>query len=495
MKQSLLSKTLSLSLLFAMVLSFASCGQTDEIQMIITEQSSKSDMTAEDPDVTTINFAVANYCYVEDKNLKLFNEELKKDGHKYRLQLKQFDDDGENGEYYKVIENELRSGNVDVAYLGGNDGSSEFIGLFNSGALLDLDEIITTEKGKELYEAFPKAWWERVRFNGHTYSIPSPTPVTGGLFAAFNKDYLSDEVIENWDGSLEGIYEIVKNSKWDYDVPRFQYLTSYYLFENMLGCDIQDGLLYDYDTMKIENPLESEKLINYIKLLNQMKNEGLMPKSVSYAGNTAYITEKENLESGKFLVVLSDSEPEDYLLKSNISIKQVPRYLPSQIADSIGISKNTDKLDAVIDFLGILYGEEKYGNLLLYGKQDVDYKLKDGYVADVDGTERERFYNYFTKSCLNLFINTHPVKGEGFVINRKEEYFSYFDSAKVSPFAGFHPISDKRTVISQDFDDFMDSITATNLDEIVKKYKEKLKNDGMDEYLSSARKQWEEYNK
>ena len=116
-------------------------------------------------------------------------------------------------------------------------------------------------------------------------------------------------------------------------------------------------------------------------------------------------------------------------------------------------------------------------------------------MADVDGTERERFYNYFTKSCLNLFINTHPVKGEGFVINRKEEYFSYFDSAKVSPFAGFHPISDKRTVISQDIDDFMDSITATNLDEIVKKYKEKLKNDGMDEYLSSARRQWEEFNK
>ena len=492
----ILCKLVSTALITTVALSIASCCQTDEIQMTITDQSSQSDITAEDPDVTTINFAVSYYCHVEDKNLKLFNEELKRDGHKYRLQLKQFDDDGENGEYYKAIENELRSGNVDVAFLGYEDGSSEFIDLFNSGALLDLDEIITAEKGKALYEAFPKLWWERVKFNGHTYSIPNPTPIKWNVFAAFNKDYLSDEVIENWDGSLEGIYEIIKNAKWnDEEAPRFQYLLNSWDIADTLRCDLQDGLLYDYDTMKIENPLESEKLINYIKLLNQMKTEGFMPKSVSYYANTAYINEKENLESGKFLVVLTAGEPEEYLLKDNIRIKRIQRCLPSQIAGSIGISKNTDKLDAVVDFLGILYGEEKYGNLLLYGKQGVDYKLKDGYVADIDGTEREEFYNNFTKTELNLFINTHPVRGEGFVTNRKEDYFSFYDSMKLSPFAGFFPISDKRTVISQDFDNFMDSITATNLDQIVKKYKEKLKTDGMDEYLSSARRQWEEFNK
>ena len=263
----------------------------------------------------------------------------------------------------------------------------------------------------------------------------------------------------------------------------------------MLRCDFQDGLLYDYDTMKIENPLESEKLISYIKLLNQMKAEGFIPKSVAYYANTAYINEKENLESGKFLVVLAAGEPEEYLLKDNICIKRIQQCLPSQLAASIGISKNTDKLDAVIDFLGILYGEEKYGNLLLYGKQDVDYILKDGYVADVDGTEREEFYNHYTKTNLNLFINTHPVRGESFVSNRKEAYFSFYDSMKLSPFAGFHPVNDKRSIISRDFYDFMDSLSGNNFDEIVRKHTAKLKADGMDEYLSSARKQWEEYNK
>ena len=186
---------------------------------------------------------------------------------------------------------------------------------------------------------------------------------------------------------------------------------------------------------------------------------------------------------------------EEYLLKENIRIKQIQSCLPSQIAASIGISKNTDKLDAIIDFLGILYGEEKYGNLLLYGKQDEDYILKDGYVADVDGKERKEFYNHFTKTNLNLFINTHPVKGEGFDSNRKEDYFSFYDSMKLSPFVGFHPIHEKSGVISQDFDEFIESLTVNKFDEEYKKYTAKLKADGMDEYISSVRKQWEEYNK
>ena len=55
--------------------------------------------------------------------------------------------------------------------------------------------------------------------------------------------------------------------------------------------------------------------------------------------------------------------------------------------------------------------------------------------------------------------------------------------------------NDNKGVISQDIDDFMDSLSGKPLDESLKKYSDKLKADGMDEYLSSARKQWEEFHK
>ena len=488
-----LLKTVSTALTFVTALSFASCGKMDESWS--TETTSSEVQSSIDQDVTTINCAVTMDCRIDNKYLKLFNEELQKDGHKYQLKLKQFSAD-DNSVYLKNIENELKNGTSDIAFLGFDDGSNSLNSLFNSGVLLELDEVISSDKGKALYEAFPKTWWERVKYNGSIYSIPNPTPLKTDVYAAFNTDYLDDKTIENWDGSIEGIYEIIKNVKWnDEEAPRFQYLITDFEFANMIRCDIQNGLLYDYDTMKIENPLESEKLINYFKVLEQMKNDGFMPKSVPYIANTTYVDEKENLESGKFLVVLSSGEPKEYLLKDNIRIKQIPRCISSMIYASIGISQYTKDLDAVIDFLGILYREEKYGNILLYGKQDVDYKLKDGYVSDMDGTKRPYLYNFFEKLELNLFINTYPVQGEDFVSNRKEAYFSYYENVKMSPFVGFQPDYDKKGIISQDFDDFLDSLTNKTMDETVRKYSAKLKSDGIDEYIKSVREQWATYNK
>ena len=87
----------------------------------------------------------------------------------------------------------------------------------------------------------------------------------------------------------------------------------------MIRCEFQNGLLYDYDTMKIENPLESEKFINYFKVLEQMKSDGYLADSVSYYQNASYAEENAHLTSGKFLVVLATGEPDEYLLKNNIA--------------------------------------------------------------------------------------------------------------------------------------------------------------------------------
>lgn len=74
-----------------------------------------------------------------------------------------------------------------------------------------------------------------------------------GVYAAFNRDYLSDDVINSWDGSIDGIYQILKASEWDNSkAPGFQYLINEYVFGDMIGCEIRNGLCFDYDTMSVE---------------------------------------------------------------------------------------------------------------------------------------------------------------------------------------------------------------------------------------------------
>ena len=48
-----------------------------------------------------------------------------------------------------------------------------------------------------------------------------------------------------------------------------------------------------------------------------------------------------------------------------------------------------------------MYGDEKYGNILLYGEKDKDYKLKDGIAEACDGGSLDD--DYLTKLSLNLF--------------------------------------------------------------------------------------------
>lgn len=173
-------------------------------------------------------------------------------------------------EYNDLIKSELEKNQTDIAFLGfgnSNLGGNNIYSLINSGLLLEIDEILAQESGEMLYNSFPENLWEAVKCNKHVYSIPSSLGSDESIYAAFNKDYVSDEDISAWDGSIEGIYEIIDNTQWnDSKNPTFQYLLNDFTFDEMIDCEMVYGLLFDYDTLTVNNPLESEKVLNYLKV-------------------------------------------------------------------------------------------------------------------------------------------------------------------------------------------------------------------------------------
>ena len=177
--------------------------------------------------------------------------------------------------------------------------------------------------------------------------------------------------------------------------------------------------------------------------------------------------------------------------KDNITVKEVKTYLSSRINGSIGVAKKAKDASAAMDFLSLLYGDEKYGNILLYGEKDKDYKLKDGIAEACDGGSLDD--DYLTKLSLNLFVNVYPTKNEKYVDNRKKEFFDFYDNATLSPFIGFEPDTKNMGSISTDLDDFMTRLHGATVDDTLDGAVQKLTADGMDSYLESVRSQWEEY--
>ena len=339
-----------------------------------------------------------------------------------------------------------------------------------------------------------------VKCDKHIYSIPSALASDEGVYAAFNRDYVSDDAISAWDGSIDGIYQILQGVKWDKsDTPRFEYLISGYTFDDMLGCEIRNGLCFDYDTMSVENPLESQKFTGYLKVLDRMKKDGYMSddltNEITYLNNPGLNDAQilKNIKEGNFAAALCVGSVDENFKKDNITVKEVKNYLSSRINGSIGVAKKTKDASAAIDFLSLLYGDEKYGNILLYGEKDKDYKLKDGIAEAGDGGSLDD--DYLTKLSLNLFVNVYPTKNEKYVDNRKKEFFNFYDNATLSPFIGFEPDTKNMGSISTDLDDFMTGLHGATVDDTLDSAVQRLTADGMDSYLESVRSQWEEYRK
>ena len=353
------------------------------------------------------------------------------------------------------------------------------------------DEILRVFNEKKL-----KTQIERVDYPTGTVQVTLDDE--GVVYAAFNRDYVSDDAISAWDGSIDGIYQILQGVKWDKsDTPRFEYLINGYRFDDMLGCEIRNGLCFDYDTMSVGNPLESQKFTGYLRVLDRMKKDGYMSddltNEITYLNNPGLNDAQilKNIKAGNFAAALCVGSVDENFKKDNITVKEVKTYLSSRINGSIGVAKKAKDASAAMDFLSLLYGNEKYGNILLYGEKDKDYKLKDGIAEACDGGSLDD--DYRTKLSLNLFVNVYPTKNEKYVDNRKKEFFDFYDNATLSPFIGFEPDTKNMGSISTDLDDFMTGLHGATVDDTLDGAVQKLTADGMDSYLESVRSQWEEY--
>ena len=173
-----------------------------------TKKSDKADKeeseTKRNSDAQVITFAVPDICKIDKNNLKKFNDALAADGHDYELEIKTLSYDN----YGQAVEGALENGKTDIAFLGFGDaaGNNPVYDLVRSDLVLNLDDILSGDKGKTLYEAFPKNLWEMVKCDKHIYSIPLALASDEGVYAAFNRDYVSDDAISAWDGSIDGIY-------------------------------------------------------------------------------------------------------------------------------------------------------------------------------------------------------------------------------------------------------------------------------------------------
>ncbi len=316
----------------------------------------------------------------------------------------------------------------------------EFIGkrgtiykLVSDGYLEPLDY-----KNTVLYGLVPEKLWETAKVNGKVYAFPSWTSISGD-YVYFNKDYVSEEDINSFDGTTEKLIEIASKIPKEDDLRRISFSLTNYRDGSIGICDeydIQEGLILDYETMKAYNPFEYEPFIQELRKRNLM---------YSFADGYFEKSSEEKIVTKEAIVLTESKFSEAELEAQNLFAYCInpARYLTNSLNTGI-IAKSQHKEEAL------------------------------------------QFLNEITSGDYSEFSDI----GTSLMYFKEKQEELNNSEIKISPFAGYmmycKDVEDYDNIEQACYDFYEELIKAPNFDEKLTQVQQQLKEMGIDDYVEKV---------
>lgn len=363
------------------------------------------------------------------------NKKLLEDGYAFALQVKTVSWSA----YRQQVVSMLDSGEVDIVSTGMDmtDGSlgygQDFV---RCGYLEELSGYLATEKGQRLKEWYSELEWKSVETDGKIYTLPNQYSIKGGSFLAFNKNYITDEMLQDFHGTPGELYELISAI----DIPKGVYpIIGSYSVKNLAalcGKLLDYGVLFDLNTGKVENPFENKEFYNAMKDWNEIYTKGLV-ETFSYTGGDA--KKEMALHNNAFVVWMGNGFDTLYEEKQeDVIYVNLPFVMQSALSSTNGINKKSENKDMAWELLTLLYTEETYANLLVFGEEGKDYQLADGFVTVSADKE---ILNYWERMTFGIYDAILPLKTDSLTVGRRNLKDSYYASSAclASAVLGFQP--------------------------------------------------------
>ncbi len=350
-------------------------------------------------------------------NVELVNEQLKNDGYSAHIEVKVLPSDT----YRRQIIPYLTEGKVDIVslsmdYADGSTGYAE--DLVREGYFEELSIYLSSKEGEKLKQEYCAEEWKTVETDGVIYSVPNQTGMKSGSYVAFNKKYVSEELFSEFSGDIQELEVILDAINIPQGVyPVLGHLT---LSDLAIMCKKQEdfGVFFDLETGLAENPYQNPNFCLCLKKLQSLYEK-------KYIGQMNRSAEMEEVENGNFVIWISndyDCLYED--IKEKIYVRPLNFTMTSSLSLSTGINKNSVKKEAALQILTLVYTEEKYTNLLLYGEAGIDYQIVNGCVYDM----QQQQVDAFRKNLMfGIYNHAYPCMMDDLIANRekkKEEMYT-----------------------------------------------------------------------
>lgn len=414
---------------------------------------------------------------------------------KINVNLKmKFIDFGDYTQKMSVIINS--GGEYDLAFT--SSWAGDYLGNSRKGAFLELNDLLNSEAGKNLYDMIDKRFWDGASVNGKIYGVPNQKEIGVAPMWVFTKEYVDKYNIPYEDihslEDLEPWLKVIKEN--EPDVVPF-YITkgfSYAVFFDQLIDPV--GVLANDQSLTIRNMFETSEMRKALETLRRYYQLGYI--------NADSATAQDD-KSIKRFVTKGDGQPyADKIWSKDLRYDVVTSEIVDTLVTNasatgslISISQNSKNKEKAFEFIILLNTDPYLRNLLNYGIEGVHYeKVSDNSIKLLNQEQRRYEIPYF--SIGNLFI-TYTLDNEP--ETKWDEFKEFNDEAQVSPALGFKfdasKVSSELAAINNVLEEFKATLYSgsVDVDEYLNKLNSKLKEQGIDKVIQEMQTQIDEWKK
>lgn len=300
-------------------------------------------------------------CGFNDSIVDKLNNELRNDGCQYEIEVVQMEHSAEKTYAEQVAEYEKIYGSLDVVSAGYAFSTNTSAGydFIESGYFMPIDNVSE-------FTLVPEKLWETVKVNGNIYTIPSLAFSDSGVTFYFNKSYISEEQIFDFDGDVSKLGNLLDGFTASEDFLPIYYNIEYTDFFKSLPYSAKGGLLLGKSLNGAVNPYQFEHFVEYARTLNEFYSDGLFGGKINFSKYDYHIETPPN----DFAVMVSPTAlSEEYFAEMNYTDKELysfslPTFLENRVLYSNGIAQNSSHKEQALDFLKRIYSDTKYAELL-----------------------------------------------------------------------------------------------------------------------------------
>lgn len=372
-----------------------------------------------------------------------------------------------------------------------------------SEAYLAIDELLKTN-GQGILEVIPESAWSAVTYNGKIYGVPTlkdwATQYVIGCSTQLTEKYDIDLSGVKSLADMEPIMEIIKTNEptiYPTDIRGNDYvkrlLPFEYINDSVLGAFELDG-----DYTKVVNWIETDTAKEFFDMMHRWYQKGyLRPDADTATTSNDIVFYMNNMETiPHHEESYNASQPEN---KKRIFVPVgSPITTTSYVQASVQtISRTSKKPEKAMDFLNMLYTDEKLMNLYVYGIEGQHYTLENGTTVKFpEGikSDTEKDYQGYAYTQGNRFLLHVPANSPETIW---EDYKKFNEEAFTSPALGFvfdiSELSAEIAAMNNVYKEYMPALTTGVSDpaEALPKAIEKFKAAGSDKVFAALQAQYD----